>query len=326
MAGKDLYKILGVPRTSSPEEIKRAYRKLAKEHHPDRNRNDPSAEKRFKEVQHAYSILKDKEKRAQYDQFGEVGAGDFRTGPSGQKVYTWGTEPGGRGSQINVEDLESLFDMFGQAQGAGPFDRFFKQRRPRQKPRPRGPIPARGQDIRRRISLAFEQAILGVTIEVDAKTGSAAQRETIEVKIPPGVEDGQQIRLKGKGQPGVGGGPPGDLFLICSVRPHKRFRRDGRDIYIDIPLTIPQAALGTKIDVPTLNDEVTLTIPPGTSGGAKFRLAGKGVPGHPRRPAGDQYIVARIQTPQKLTPRQKQIMEEFAKALEEDAKPKAKKS
>ena len=308
MGTKDLYDILGVPRKATPEEIKRAYRKLAKKHHPDQNRNDPAAEQRFKEVLHAYSVLNDEKKRARYDQFGEIGAGDFQTGPGGQQVYTWGAG----GQTINVEDLEGLFSAFDMEGASSPFDKFFRQ--PGTRRRRQRPAPMRGQDVRRRINLAFEQAINGVNIEVDVRPRSAraGKRQTLEVTIPPGIEDGQHIRLKGKGAGGTGGGPPGDLFLICAVRPHQQLRREGRDLVIDLPVTVPQAVLGAKVDVPTLHDTVSMTIPPGTSGGTRLRLKGRGVPAHGSRPAGDQYVVLRVEVPKELSEEQKKLMEAFA--------------
>lgn len=319
MGKRDLYEVLGVARGASADEIKRAYRKLAKKYHPDQNRDDKTAVGKFQEVQHAYSVLNDKEKRARYDQFGEIGAGDFHTQPSGEQVYTWGTG----GQTINVEDLESLFGAFGiggggggggPTRGANPFERFFRgggrSRRAQREP------AMAGQDVRRRINLAFEQAIRGLTVEVDIGTGG--KRQTLEVTIPPGVEDGQQIRVRGKGTAGVGGGPPGDLYLICAVRPHERFRREGRDILLDVPVTVAEAALGAKVDVPTLDGDVTLTIPPGTSGGSKLRLRGKGVPAHAGKPAGDQFVIVRVVVPKKMTDEQKKLFEKLAKTMAEE--------
>ena len=220
------------------------------------------------------------------------------------------------GPHVFVEDLESLFSAFGGEASASPFERFFRQagggRRRRQRP-----VPMRGQDVRRRINLAFEQAITGLTIEVDVAPRSAGggKRETLEVKIPPGVEDGQPIRLKGKGAPGAGGGPPGDLFLICSVRPHERFRREGRDLVIDLSVSMPEAALGAKVEVPTLDGPVTMTIPPGTSSGTRLRLQGRGVPAHGSTPAGNQYVILQVKVPKTLSEEQKRLMEAFGATL-----------
>jgi len=330
MSKRDLYEILGVSRTASADEIKKAYRKLAKQYHPDRNPDDPKAEEKFKEVQHAYSVISDKEKRAKYDQFGEVGAGDFRTTPAGEQVYTWGG-----GSQVNVEDLEELFGAFGGGGRSNPFESFFRQsgigqggfgqggfdqggvgRRSRRAP------PVRGADLHRRINLSFEQAIKGVTIEVDVQSDgrgrgkNGRQRQTLEVGIPPGVEDGGRIRIRGKGQPGANGGENGDLFLICAVRPHEFFKRSGRDVILETPVTMTEAALGCKVDVPTLDGPVTVTIPAGTSSGAKLRLKGRGAPAHSGHSAGDQIVVVRIVVPQSPTPEQKELLESLAETIE----------
>ncbi len=316
MAGRDLYEVLGVSRTATAEEIKRAYRKLAKQHHPDRNPDNPNAEKMFKEVQHAYSVLSDKEKRAQYDRFGEVGAGNFQTGPSGQRVYTWGTG----GSRINVDDLQDLFDMFGggggAARGGSPFEDLvggagFGRGRQRR----RRPQPMKGQDIRRTINLAFEQAVRGATVEVDIGRGGD-KHQTLEVKIPPGVEEGQQIRIRNRGMPGAHGGPPGDLYLICTIRPDPRFRRDGRNLHTDLALPVHDAVLGKKVDVPTLDGTVTMTVPPGTSSGTKLRLKGRGVAAHGGKPAGDLYVTIQVSVPKSPTPEQRKLMEQFAAAGE----------
>jgi curved DNA-binding protein len=320
MAKRDLYEVLGVARDATPDQIKKAYRQLAKQYHPDQNRDNPSATERFKEIQHAYSVLSDSDKRARYDQFGDVGAGEFHTQPGGDQVYTWGAS----GQTINVDDLADLFGAFGGGGGFGggerssPFDRLFRGGRSRAS---RGPVPTRGQDVRRRINLAFEQAVRGLTVEVDLGAGGAGRkRETIEVTIPPGVEDGQSIRVRGKGTPGVGGAPAGDLFLVCAVRAHKLFRREGRNLLLDLPVTVAEAALGGAVDVPTLDGEVTMTIPPGTSGGAKLRLRGRGVPAAGRQPAGDLLVTVRVVVPEQLTERQKELMEAFAETLA-DANP-----
>lgn len=318
MSTRDLYEILGVSRTASDEEIKRAYRRLARQYHPDRNPNNRDAEEKFKEVQHAYSVLRDKEKRAQFDRFGEVGVGDFRTDPSGEKVYTWGA-----GSKVNVEDLEELFSAFG-GQG-GPFESIFGRvgggrARSRRKARPE---PRRGSDRKRRLNLSFEQAVEGVAIEVDVNPQSnGRKRETLEVKIPPGVDEGQQIRVPGKGEPGENGGPAGDLYLICSIRPHAYFRRQGRDLYLDVPVSFAEAALGAKVDVPTLNGQVTLNIPPGTSSGSKLRLKGRGVAAHGAQASGDQYVVIKVVVPEKLNDEQRELMEKLAESLAENPRDK----
>jgi molecular chaperone DnaJ len=236
--GRDFYKTLGVERSASADEIKRAYRRLTKKYHPDRNPDDPSAEQKFKEVQEAYSVLGDAQKRSDFDRFGDAAVGHWDTDPGGHRVYTWGS-----GAQIPFDDLEDLFSAFGG--GASVFRDFTGRGRRAPGGRRREP-PARGQDVERTVNLSFEQAVKGTTVEVDvARNGPGRRRETLDVRIPPGVRDGQRIRLKGKGRPGVNGGPAGDLYLACSIRPHAYFRREGKDIYLDAAISITEAALGT---------------------------------------------------------------------------------
>lgn len=302
---KDLYEVLGVTRSATEDELKRAYRSLAKKYHPDRNPNDASAETRFKEVQHAYDVLKDTKKRADYDQFGEVGVGQFQTGPRGQKVYQWGG-----GSTVNVEDLEDLFSAFGEGGGRPSiFDQIFGS----QGERTRAPARRRGADQEHPISLTFEQAINGTTISLRLSGGKNGRPETLDVKVPPGVTDGQRIRVRGRGQAGSSGAESGDLYLTCSVQPHPYFTRQGNDLYVDVPITVMEAALGAKIDVPTLDGFATVTIPPGTNSGAKLRLRGRGVPAHGSASEGDQYVVIQIVAPKPLTDEARTLFQDLAK-------------
>lgn len=299
--GRDFYQTLGVKRGATDEEIKRAYRKLAKEHHPDRNPDDPSAEKQFKQVQEAYNTLKDKDKRAQYDQFGAAGVGRVATGANGQPVYQWGGN-----ASVPMDDLEDLFSAFGGGGGtsgsASVFDQFFgggTRRQVRRQPR-------RASDLHKEVTLSFDQAIHGATIDMRLTHGSGGG-ETLEVKIPPGVCDGQKIRVRGR-VPAANGGSPGDLILTCRIQPHPYFRRDGADIYLDLPVSMAEAALGAKIDVPSLDGTTTVTIPPATAGATKLRLAGRGVvDGKGGR--GDLYVVIRIASPTDLTDEQRTLFE-----------------
>ena len=314
MPTDDYYEVLGVPRSASADEVKRAYRRLAKQYHPDRNPGDSSAERKFKQVQAAYEVLKDPQKREQYDRFGPAAVGNWQTDPSGQRVYTWSSG----GPQISIDDLGDLFSAFSGFGDAGdmadnPFADVF--RRPG-RGRRRRPVARRGQDVERRVNLSFEQAALGTTIEVDV-VPSDGPRHTLNVKIPPGVEDGQRIRVKGRGNPGANGGPPGDLYLAVKVRPHPVMRREGKDLYLDVPLTITQASLGAKVDIATLDGGVTLTIPPGTSGGSKLRLAGRGIK-PPRAVPGDLYAVIRITAIKDPTEKQIRLLRELAETLEGD--------
>jgi DnaJ-class molecular chaperone len=305
MSSNEYYDTLGVKRDATADEIKRAYRRLAKEHHPDRNPGKPEAEATFKKVQTAYEVLKDPKKRSQYDEFGAAGAGDWQTDPSGQRVYRWSSD----GPSINMDDLQDLFSAFGGArQRRGtPFDDIFggfsRQQRPAE----------RGADIERVVNLSFEQAVRGTKVEIDLVDGSG-KRQTLTVNIPAGVTQGQRIRLRGKGQAGGGGGPPGDLFLVMSIRPHPRFRREGKDLYVDVPVSVAQASLGGKVDVPTLEGEITLTVPPGTGSGTKLRIKDRGV--HPAGSSpGHLYAVIQIQAICDPTPEQARLLKELAATM-----------
>jgi len=314
MATRDLYEVLGVSRTASADEIKRAYRKLAKQHHPDRNKGDKAAEQKFKEVQQAYAVLSDDEKRRRYDQ---IGSADFHEGPGGPgQAWNWSS---GDGTTVNAEDLADLFD-FGflrgeraqRGQHASLFEELFRGKRGRGRTTVAEP-PAAGGDVEHHLELTFEQALRGASLELQLDTGGKT-RQTLTVRIPPGVRDGQRIRLRGKGQPGRRGRPPGDLFLVCSVAPHKYFNRDGDDIYLTAPITLTEAALGAKIDLPTLDGTRTVTIPPGTASGTKLRLAGLGLPRAGTTDRGDQYVVIKIVPPARLTDNQRRLLKELADA------------
>ena len=306
MQGKrDYYEVLGVERSAAADDIKRAYRRLAKQFHPDRNPNDPKAEARFKEVQHAYSVLSDPEKRTKYDQFGDVGVGQWNTKPGGERVYQWGG-----GSSVEVEDLEDLFSVFGGGRGSGMFDEIFGRGagRPRAR-RVRRADPQPTPDQEETVEIAFDQAVHGTTLTFELRSPQG-KPETIEVKIPPGVEDGQRLRLRGR-VPGVDGRPAGDLYLKIRVRPHPYFTRRGPDLYVDVPVSVSEATLGAKIEVPSIDGPATLTLPAGTPCGTKLRLRGRGVrkPGGSER--GDQFVVVKIVPPKDLTERQRRLFEEL---------------
>jgi DnaJ-class molecular chaperone len=313
--GKDYYKTLGVERTASQEEIKRAYRKLTKQYHPDRNPGNASAESRFKAVQEAYEVLGDKDKRAEYDQFGDAAVGHWDTDSAGQRVYTWGG-----GSQIPVDDLQDLFSAFGG--GASVFgDLLGGQRvggRGRRRYRTQTPPspPRAGQDVERVVNLPFEQAVHGTTVEVDvARDG--AKRQTLKVKIPPGVENGQRIRIKGGGGLGRSGGAAGNLYLKCLVRDHPYFRRVGLDIHLDVPVSVVEAMTGATVDVPTLSGTVSLKVPPGTSSGSRLRLRGKGIY-NAAGETGDQIVTVQVHVPKNLTSQQQKLVEQLRETLNDD--------
>ncbi|MDQ0339614.1 molecular chaperone DnaJ [Caldalkalibacillus uzonensis] len=352
MSKRDYYEVLGVSRDASTDEIKKAYRKLARKYHPDVNKS-PDAEQKFKEVKEAYDVLSDSQKRAQYDQFGHAGVG--------QGSQQGGGGFGGFGGQ-DFGGFEDIFDMFF---GGG------SRRNPN--------APRRGADLEYTLTIDFTEAVFGTKKEIripkeetcdtchgsGAKpgtkpetcsvchgtgqqeqvqntpfgrivnrrvcmacqgkgtvihhkcptcrgTGKVKRHKTIPVHIPPGVDHGTQVRVAGQGEPGVNGGPPGDLYILLRVRKHEFFERDGQDIYCEMPITFVQAALGDEIEVPTLTGRVKLKIPAGTQSGTYFRIRGKGVPANRGRREGDQHVKVKVVTPTSLTERQKELLREFA--------------
>src|SRR5579864_522694 len=284
MAKRDYYDILGVAKTASADEIKRAHRKLALKYHPDRNKSNRDAEEKFKEIQEAYDVLSDTSKRANYDQFGHAGVGAGGPGgPNGADPFeayrraqaarggrtTWRASPGVSVEDFDTEQMGGDFgDLFEQLFGGNARGAAGRGSRGRVRP------AQRGQDIEHGVTLTFEQGARGTTLPLQITRGPG-QVETIEVKIPPGVKDGSRIRIKGRGE--QTGGEPGDLFIVAHVLPHPYFRREGLDIYLDVPLSLYEALLGAKVNVPTLDGPVTITVPPGTSSGAKLRIKGRGV-------------------------------------------------
>ena len=281
---KDLYSVLGVDRNASEAEIKTAYRKLAKALHPDQHKNDDKAAERFKEVSAAYGILGDKDKRRRYDR-GEIdesgqerapfgaGAGAGAAGAQGFGGFG-GFRPGGSGGQAEFADAEDLFaDLFG-----------FGGRTRRARAR-------KGRNVSYRLKIGFVDAVKGTTRRVTLSNG-----RTLDVKIPAGVQDGQQIRLSGQGESGEGGGPQGDALVTVQVSPHPYYRREGDDIHLDLPITLDEAVLGGKVTVPTVDGNVSLNIPKNASSGKRLRLKGRGVPGKSGR--GDQYVTLKIVLPE----------------------------
>jgi DnaJ-class molecular chaperone len=285
---RDYYETLGVSRDASDDDIKKAYRKLARQHHPDRNPGDKQAEARFKEVQDAYDILSDKTKRAQYDRFGFTNPGEAFGGGGGGQTFHWGGGMGD-GSAFGGIDPNQAEEIMRQFFGGGD-DGMGAGRRGRRSRR------APAHDVEAEVTIPFLVAALGGTMDV----GVGGQ--TLSVKVPPGVEDGQVIRLAGQAPGG------GNLLLKLNVSPHEYFRREGNNVVLEAPLSIAEAVLGAKIDVPTLDGtKLTVKVPPGTSSGARLRLRGKGVKG------GDQYIEIKIQSPTSLDERSKELIEEFAR-------------
>lgn len=351
MSKRDYYEVLGISKSASKDEIKKAYRKLSKKYHPDINKEE-GADEKFKEVKEAYEVLSDDQKRSHYDQFGHT---DPNQGFGG---FGGGGDFGGFGG---FEDIFSTF--FGGGGG--------RRRDPN--------APRQGADLQYTMTLKFEDAVFGKETEIEipreetcetcngsgAKkgtnpetcthchgsgqlnieqntpfgkivnrrvcnycdgtgkeikhkcstcrgTGKVNKRRKISVKIPAGIDDGQQLRISGQGEPGVNGGPAGDLYVVFHIRPHDFFERDGEDVYCEMPITFAQAALGDEIEVPTLHGRVKLKVPAGTQTGTKFRLRGKGIPHIRGRGMGDQHIIVKVITPTKLTEKQKQLLQEFA--------------
>lgn len=282
MEYKDYYKVLGVSRDASQDDIKKAYRKLARKYHPDVSK-EPDAEAKFKEVGEAYEVLRDTDKRAQYDRFGS----NYQHGQSFRSPPGWEENVGG----FAGGNFSSFFEnMFGGG-GMGGDDPFF----------------ARGDDVNAKITVSLEDAYHGANKTIRRPTG-ASQNGTINVKIPAGIEPGKKIRLTGQGKKGMGG-KSGNLYLEVRIAPHKYYRVEGKDIYLDLPITPWEAALGGKVTVPTLAGKISLTIPEGARSGQKMRLKGRGLPG---KPAGDQFVVLQIQTPAAHSDKQRRLYQQMA--------------
>ena len=366
MAKKDFYETLGVPKGASEDEIKKAYRKMARKHHPDLNKEtqDAAAEK-MKEVNEAYEILSDSSKRQQYDQFGHAAFDPSQGG--GQGGFGGGFSGGGFGG------FEDIFDMFGGG-------------RRRQ---PNGPVV--GDDLRYDLELTFEEAAFGTTKKInlprmencDTCHGSGAapgthpetcpncqgsgqvqqpvntpfgrmmnvascprcsgtgkiiptpcstckgkgkvrKNRNLEVKVPAGTDDGLRLRMSGEGEAGTRGGPPGDLYIYLNVKPHSLFQRDGNDVWCEVPLTMVKAALGSEIEVPTLDGKVSLTIPEGTQTGKVFRLKEKGIPRLRGTGRGDQYVRVKVIIPTKIDSKRRKLLEEFAELSGDHVSPEEK--
>ena len=314
---KDYYQILGVPRGAADDEIKRSYRRLAKQYHPDVNKGDKAAEERFKGISEAYSVLSDKEKRKQYDMFG---SGAFQGGfdPSqAYREYKWSTGDGPEGFRYNASeggqgfDGVDLGDIFGDIFGMGGMNRQAGRKGPGQRARPKtGPV--KGTDTFLSLDVDFKEAITGMSTRLSIMRGESVDK--ITVKIPAGVDNGSKVRVSGKGHPGLNGGPPGDLYLNIRVRSDKIFWREGADIFTELPISIYEAILGAKVDVPTIDGSAKMTVPSGTASGQKFRLKDKGAPVLGKKGTkGDQFVIVRIVLPEKIDSETKKVVEELAK-------------
>jgi len=315
---RDPYSVLGVAKSASEAEIKKAFRSLAKKHHPDTKGGDETSQKKFQEISAAYEIVGDKEKRAKFDR-GEIGAdGNPRYdaqgfegspfgrggGPGGGQGtrdfhFTWANNQGDTAEGFRAEDIFS--DLFGGGGG---------RRRTQAR---------KGEDLDLAVTVSFSEAALGATRRVTLPDG-----RDVDVRIPTGLRDGQQIRLKGQGSPGANGGPSGDVLLTVSVAPHPYLVRDGNDLRLDLPITLKEAVLGGKVTVPTLTGQVALTVPPNSNTGAVLRLKGKGVPARGSsaggEAAGDLYVKLVVNLPDKSD----QALRDFVTQWKTDYDPRAK--
>ncbi|MGB5396392.1 MAG: DnaJ C-terminal domain-containing protein [Gammaproteobacteria bacterium] len=303
---KDYYKIMGVEKDASQDEIKRAYKKLARKYHPDVSK-EADAEARFKDVGEAYEARKDPEKRAAYDQLGAnwKAGQDFHPPPDWDAGFEFRGGGFTGGDAAGYSDFfESLFGQGFRSAGSG---------------RGHAAYQARGEDHHAKVLIDIEDAYSGATRsislrapELDAQGHVTTKQRTLNVKIPKGVKQGQRIRLSGQGSPGFGGGPAGDLYLEIEFNPHSIYRVDGHDVYLDLPLAPWEAALGASVKVPTPNGAVDLKIAPGTPGGRKLRLKARGIPGSP---PGDLYVVPQITLPAADTDAAKALYKEMADKL-----------
>jgi curved DNA-binding protein len=310
MRYKDYYAVMGVDRDASQDEIKRAYRRLARKYHPDVS-NEPNAEARFKELGEAYEVLKDPEKRTAYDRLGaDWKAGqEFRPPPDWNEGFEF---HGGGFAGAGSEQFSDFFDsLFGRAAPGRGFSGFSRRT-----------FHARGEDAHARVLIDLEDAYHGKTravslehTEIGPDGRPIARHRKLNVRIPKGVRQGQQIRLAGQGSPGVGGGQPGDLFLEVEFRPHPHYRVEGKDVYIDLPVAPWEAALGANVKVGTPTGDVDLTIPPNSSNGRKLRLKGRGIPA---KSPGDLFVVIKIALPRADSEAARAAYTEFSRAFDFD--------
>ena len=299
MKYKDYYAILGVPRTASAEEIKKAYRKLAQKHHPDVSK-EAGGEEKFKEIAEAYQTLKDPEKRAAYDQLGSgyQPGQEFRPPPDWERQFRTRSGEGA----FSFEDLD-LSDLFEAMAGRG------------RRGGARANMPIAGEDYEVTVHLSLEDAYRGTQVdlnlgmpEYDASGGVRQATKSVKARIPRGATDGQRLRLRGQGGKGLNAGRDGDLYLNIALHPHALFRPSGHDLYLDLPLAPWEAALGATVEVPTLEGRVNLKVPPGTAAGRKLRLGKKGLP-KPGGGEGDLYAIVQIVNPTVLSDRERELFE-----------------
>ena len=352
MAPKNYYSVLGVSREADDADLKRAYRRLARMYHPDKNPGDRAAEERFKEVNEAYTILSDPEKRARYDRFGTVsgpagpGGADMGFGTIFEDLFEGffgGGERGGRRTRARRgEHLQYDLEVSLEEAAAGLETKLQIPRHEtcdscRGTGAEAGSKPETCPSCRGQGQVRFSQGFLTVARPCPqcggegrinrspchdcGGQGRLRRERLLKVSIPAGVEDGNQLRLSGEGEAGPFGGPAGDLYVILHVRPHEIFVRRDADLYCELPLTFPQAALGAEVEVPVLGGKATLSVPPGTQPGQQLRLKGKGMPHLRGRAHGDAVYQVTIEVPTRLSARQRELMEQLRQALENDSGP-----
>lgn len=298
---EDYYAILGVPRGASADEIKKAYRSLARKYHPDLNPNDPKAKERFQQVQSAFDVLSDPKKRELYDRYGHAYE-SMGAGPQGG-ARTW-TSTGPGGFEVNLDDL-----FGGGLGGAGGFADLFRHFGQRGAGRQRRPVQTPGADIETELTIPFTTAVLGGEAQIAVQRPNG-RTETIRVKIPVGIEDGKKIRLRGQGDPGDNGGPAGDILIRVRVSPHPVYRRVGKRLEVTVPITLEEALNGGKIDLPTPHGVITLTVPPNSSSGRRLRVKGQGVKSGDA--PGDLYAELQIVLPKNLSEADRRQLAEVA--------------
>jgi len=325
---KDYYKVLGVERTASHDDIRKAFRKLARLYHPDVAKDKKRAEEKFKEINEAYEVLGDADKRKKYDELGAGWKDDLarqRPGAGGEsfRTHSWRSGPGAENFEFGGTGFSDFFEQF--------FGGNSGRRRAGAEPE-----SEKGQDVEGIIMVTLEEAMRGAVRAISLRrntvcsacggsgvkgrqacpvcggAGQVSVTQNYKVKIPAGVRDGQRLRVGGQGEPGVGGGPPGDLYLRVRMASHPDFRVEGGDLYYDLDLAPWEAALGASVSVPTLSGPVSIKIPPGTQSGQRLRVRGRGLPGRDAE-QGDLYVVARIQMPSKINDREKSLWEQLAR-------------
>lgn len=306
----DFYAVLGVPKTAEADAIKKAYRKLARDLHPDKNPGNKEAETKFKKVNRAYETLSDATKRALYDEFGEEALREGFDAEKARAYKQWGGANGGnpfsgggfggvrgRAHQVNLEDL-----FGGQVGGADFGDLFGRPNRGRS----RGPV--KGEDHEQELTVDFDAAVKGTQLQL-RHPGST---ETVTVRIPPGADDGSRVRIPGQGGRSPNGGPSGDLVLVIHVKPHRLFKREGDDLHIDVPIQVSEAIKGAKVKVPTFEGAVVVKVPPGTQTGGVLRVKGKGVE-RKNRPKGDLYVHFQVHIPSVVSPELTKLADQIEK-------------